>query len=79
MCLGEAIKRVMESHGLNVQTLAGALDPPVREITVQRWVDGEVNKIPLQAIMRFAVIHKLSLCQYLEEMGVDCHCKPKKK
>ena len=78
MCaeLGNKIKKLAEKHELNVQLLAGSLNPPVRDITVDRWLDGEVDKIPFRAIVGFARAHKMSLCAYLSELGYDCNEVP---
>lgn len=78
MCaeLGSKIRKVATKHGLNAQLLAGAIKPPVRDITVERWLDGEVNKIPFKAIIGFARAHKMSICDYLAELGFDCNKVP---
>ena len=75
MCaeLGKKISKIAKKHGLNTQLLAGSIRPPVNDITVQRWLEGEVNKIPFKAVVGFARAHKMSLCDYLHELGYDCH------
>jgi len=78
MCaeLGSKVRAVAKKHGVNVQTMAGAIKPPVNDITVQRWLDGEVNKIPFKAIVGFARAHGMSICKYLAELGYDCNATP---